>query len=68
VASNLLIKNWQTVVNPKHMKIKIVERLYAYIKGNIMQAKRYRENRQKLSSDFERDGWKDLEKELRRLS
>ena len=67
VANNLLIGGWQTVVSPEHMKMEIVEGLYACVEGNAMQAKRYRENRQKSSSDSERDGWKGLEKELRRL-
>jgi hypothetical protein len=46
VANNLFIRGWQTVVSPEHMKMKIVEGLYAWVKGNAMQAKRYRENRQ----------------------
>jgi hypothetical protein len=55
VANNLFIKDWQTAVSLEHMKMKIVKRLYAYIKSNAMQAKKYKENWQKLSSDFERD-------------
>jgi hypothetical protein len=43
--NNLFIKDWQIVVSLEHIKIEIVERLYAYIKGNAMQAKRYKENR-----------------------
>jgi hypothetical protein len=51
VANNLPIGGWRTVVSSEHMKMEIVEGLYACVEGNAMQAKRYRENRQKSSSE-----------------